>query len=142
MISITSFYLAIFCSLAFQQPPMGLLNRLRGKKDDTIEKVKEQTTPQPTHPTNAPPPPGRTIKRYTSEVKPIYELILTILAPILLHPLIVQGGRYLIYSNQVRQKHCAIVFIDLIFLPYLKIENFDNCSKNVCRIYAYGFNKL
>jgi hypothetical protein len=48
---------------------MGLLNRLRGKKDDTMEKVKEQTTPQPTHPTNAPAPPGRRIKRYTSEVK-------------------------------------------------------------------------
>ena len=63
----------IFCSLAIQQPPMGLLNRLRGKKDDTMEKVKEQTTPQPTHPTNTPPPPGRRIKRYTSEGKPIYE---------------------------------------------------------------------
>jgi hypothetical protein len=31
------------------------------------------TTPQPTHPTNAPPPPGKRIKRYTSEGKPVYE---------------------------------------------------------------------
>jgi hypothetical protein len=64
------------CNILFSSnptTPMGLLNRLRGKKDDIMEKVKEQTTPQPTHPTNAPPPPGRRIKRYTSEVKPIYE---------------------------------------------------------------------
>jgi hypothetical protein len=52
---------------------MGLLNRLRRKKDETVEKVKEQTTPQPTHPTNEEPPSGRRIKRYTSEGKPIYE---------------------------------------------------------------------
>jgi hypothetical protein len=55
---------------------MGLLDKLRRKKDETVEKVKEQktTTPQPTHPTNTePPPPGRRIKRYTSEGKPIYE---------------------------------------------------------------------
>ena len=52
---------------------MGLLDKLRRKKDETVEKVKEQTTPQPTHPTNAEPPPGRRIKKYTSEGKPIYE---------------------------------------------------------------------
>src|SRR5918998_3006101 len=52
---------------------MGLLDKLRRKKDETVEKVKEQTTPQPTNPTNAPPPPGRRIKRYTSEGKPVYE---------------------------------------------------------------------
>ena len=52
---------------------MGLLDKLRRKKDETVEKVKEQTTPQPTHPTNAPPPPGKRIKRYTSEGKPVYE---------------------------------------------------------------------
>jgi hypothetical protein len=69
-----SFFLAqYFVLLQSNNPQMGLLNRLRGKKDDTMEKVKEQTTPEPTHPTNAPPPPGRRIKRYTSEVKPIYE---------------------------------------------------------------------
>ena len=34
---------------------MGFLDKLRRKKDETVEKVKEQTTPQPTHPTNAPP---------------------------------------------------------------------------------------
>jgi hypothetical protein len=73
LIIISSSYLAIFLSLAIQQLPMGLLNRLRRKKDETVEKVKEQTTPQPTHPTNAGPPPGRRIKRYTSEGKPIYE---------------------------------------------------------------------
>ncbi|HET6808081.1 MAG TPA: hypothetical protein VFH28_03400 [Nitrososphaera sp.] len=52
---------------------MGLLDKLRRKKDETVEKVKDQTTPQPTHSTNAPPPPGRRIKRYTSEGKPVYE---------------------------------------------------------------------
>ena len=52
---------------------MGFLDKLSRKKDKTIEKVKEQTTPQPTHPTNAPPPPGKRIKRYTSEGKPVYE---------------------------------------------------------------------
>jgi hypothetical protein len=52
---------------------MGFLDKLRRKKDETVEKVKEQTTPQASHPTNAPPPPGRRIKRYTSEGKPIYE---------------------------------------------------------------------
>ena len=41
---------------------MGFLDKLRRKKDETVEKVKEQTTPQPTDPTNAPPPPGRKIK--------------------------------------------------------------------------------
>ena len=52
---------------------MGFLDKLRRKKDQTVEKVKDQTTPQPTHPNNAPPPPGRKIKGYTSEGKPIYE---------------------------------------------------------------------
>ncbi len=52
---------------------MGFLDKLRRKKDQTVEKVKDQTTPQPTHPTNAPPPPGKKIKGYTSEGKPIYE---------------------------------------------------------------------
>jgi hypothetical protein len=52
---------------------MGLLDKLRRKKDETVEKVKEQTTPQPTNPTNTEPPPGRRIKRYTSEGKPVYE---------------------------------------------------------------------
>jgi hypothetical protein len=52
---------------------MGLLDKLRRKKDETVEKVKEQTTPQPTHPTNTEPPPGKRIKRYTSEGKPVYE---------------------------------------------------------------------
>jgi hypothetical protein len=52
---------------------MGLLDKLRRKKDETVEKVKDQTTPQPTQPTNAPPPPGKRIKKYTSEGKPVYE---------------------------------------------------------------------
>jgi hypothetical protein len=43
---------------------MGFLDILRRKKDETIEKIKEQTTAQPTDPTNAVPPPGRRIKRY------------------------------------------------------------------------------
>jgi len=46
---------------------MGLVYRLQGKKQESVEKVKEQTTPQPSHPTNAEPPPGRRIKKYTSE---------------------------------------------------------------------------
>jgi hypothetical protein len=54
---------------------MGFLDKLRRKKDETVEKVKEQTTPQPTHSTNAAPPPGRRIKRYTSEGKPVYNKI-------------------------------------------------------------------
>ena len=31
---------------------MGFLDKLRRKKDESVEKVKEQTTPQPTDPTN------------------------------------------------------------------------------------------
>lgn len=42
---------------------MGLLDKLRRKKEETEEKVKEQTTSQPTHSTNAPLPPGKRIKR-------------------------------------------------------------------------------
>jgi hypothetical protein len=41
---------------------MDRLEKLRLKKEETVEKVKEQTTPQPSHPTNAEPPPGRRIK--------------------------------------------------------------------------------
>ncbi len=52
---------------------MGFLDKLRRKKDETVEKVKDQTTPQPTNSTNAPPPPGRKIKGYNSEGKPVYE---------------------------------------------------------------------
>jgi hypothetical protein len=56
-----------------QRLPMGLLHKLRRKKDETVEKVKEQTTPQLTHPDNTPLPPGKRIKRYTSEGKTVYE---------------------------------------------------------------------
>jgi hypothetical protein len=53
---------------------MGFLDKLRRKKDEAVEKVKEQTTtPQPTHPTNAEPLPGKRIKTYTSEGKSVYE---------------------------------------------------------------------
>ena len=52
---------------------MGFLNKLRRKKDETVEKVKEKTTPQPYHPENAQPPTGKRIKRYTSDGKPVYE---------------------------------------------------------------------
>jgi hypothetical protein len=51
----------------------GLSRQTTPQERATVEKVKEQTTPQPTDPTNAPPPPGRKIKGYTSEGKPIYE---------------------------------------------------------------------
>ena len=52
---------------------MGFLDKLRRKKEQTVEKVKEQTTHQPYHPENAGPPPGRRIKKYDSEGKPVYE---------------------------------------------------------------------
>ncbi len=67
------YLLVMLLSVVLHKGTMGLLDKLSRKKDKTIEKVKEQTTPQPTHSTNAPPPPGRKIKRYTSEGKPIYE---------------------------------------------------------------------
>ena len=63
----------MFLFVAIHKTIMGFLYKLRRKKDETVEKVKEQTTPQPTHSSNAPPPPGRKIKRYTSEGKPVYE---------------------------------------------------------------------
>jgi hypothetical protein len=63
----------MFLFVAIHKITMGRLDKLSRKKDKTIEKVKEQTTPQPTHPPHAPPPPGRRIKRYTSEGKPVYE---------------------------------------------------------------------
>ena len=66
-------FFAMFLSIAIHKAIMGFLDKLRRKKDRTVEKVKEQTTPQPTQPTNAPPPPGRKVKRYTSEGKPVYE---------------------------------------------------------------------
>ncbi len=52
---------------------MGFLNKLRRKKDETVEKVKEKTTPQPYHPENAQSPSGKRIKKYTSDGKPVYE---------------------------------------------------------------------
>ena len=74
-VTLLSSYLQSFYLLQSNNYTMGLLDKLRRKKDETVEKVKEQTTtPQPTHTTNAePPPPGKRIKRYTSEGKPIYE---------------------------------------------------------------------
>lgn len=60
----------IYCNPTISR---GLLDKLRRKKEETVEKVKEQTTPQPTYPTSAEPPPGRRIKKYTSEGQPIYE---------------------------------------------------------------------
>jgi hypothetical protein len=63
----------MFLSIAIHKTTMGFLDKLRRKKDETVEKVKEQATPQPTHSTNATPPPGREMKRYTSEGKPVYE---------------------------------------------------------------------
>jgi hypothetical protein len=68
------------CSLQFfyllqsiNMLPMGFLDKLRRKKDETVEKVKEQTTPQPYHPENVERPPGKKIKRYSSDGKPVYE---------------------------------------------------------------------
>lgn len=53
---------------------MGFLDKLRRKKDKTVEKVKEQTKHQPYHPENAEPSSSdRRIKGYDSEGKPIYE---------------------------------------------------------------------
>jgi hypothetical protein len=52
---------------------MGLLEKETRTKDETVEKVKEETTPQPTHPNNAERLAGRRVKRYTSEGKPIFE---------------------------------------------------------------------
>ena len=52
---------------------MGFLDKLRRKKDETVEKVKEQTAPQPYHPENAQAPPGKKIKKYSSDGKPVYE---------------------------------------------------------------------
>lgn len=52
---------------------MGFLDKLRRNEDEPMEKVKEQTSPQPTNPTKACPHAGRSIERYTSEGKPIYE---------------------------------------------------------------------
>ena len=52
---------------------MGFLDKLRGKKDQVVDEVKEKTTPQPTRPTNQETPSGKRIKRYTSEGKPVYE---------------------------------------------------------------------
>jgi hypothetical protein len=37
---------------------MGFLDKLRRKKGETVEKVKEQTTPQPTHRTSGEPLPA------------------------------------------------------------------------------------
>jgi hypothetical protein len=53
---------------------MGFLDKLRRKKDETVEKVKEQTTHEPYHPENAESPPrDKKIKRYSSDGKPVYE---------------------------------------------------------------------
>ena len=49
----------MFLCVAIQQLLMGFLDKLRRKKDETVEKVKEQTTPQPTDPTNAGPPAAK-----------------------------------------------------------------------------------
>ncbi len=52
---------------------MGFLDKLRRKKDETVEKVKEQTTPPPYHPENSGTQQGKRIKKYTSDGKPVYE---------------------------------------------------------------------
>jgi hypothetical protein len=57
---------------------MGFLDKLKRKKERVVEEVKEQTTPEHTTNTNPAsseqaPSPGKRIKRYTSEGKPIYE---------------------------------------------------------------------
>ena len=48
---------------------MGFLDKLRRKKDETVEKVKEQTTPQPTHPTSAKESKGILLKENRSTNK-------------------------------------------------------------------------
>jgi hypothetical protein len=50
---------------------MGFLDKLRQKKDKVVDEVRDQTTPQPTNAADA--QPGRRIKKYTSEGKPVYE---------------------------------------------------------------------
>jgi hypothetical protein len=50
---------------------MGFLDKLKRKKDQVVEEVKEQTSEKPTGQVS--PPPGKRVKRYTSEGKPIYE---------------------------------------------------------------------
>jgi len=49
---------------------MGFLDKFRRKSDDTVKKVKEETTSEPT---KQQAPSGQRIKKYTSEGKPIYE---------------------------------------------------------------------
>jgi hypothetical protein len=58
---------------------MGFLDKLKRKKDQVADEVKEQTTtsskPTGTNSTSSDqtPPSGKKIKRYTSDGKPIYE---------------------------------------------------------------------
>jgi hypothetical protein len=47
---------------------MGFLDKLRGKKVEVKEKPQQDTSTK-----QESPPPGRRIKKYTSEGKPIYE---------------------------------------------------------------------
>jgi hypothetical protein len=64
---------AILLSVAFQRSPWGYLTNYDVRKTRLWRKSKNKQRPQPTDPTNAPPPPGKRIKGYTSEGKPVYE---------------------------------------------------------------------
>jgi len=48
---------------------MGFLDKLRGKKIESP--TEKQSTPEPSPSNTA--PPGKRVKKYTSEGKPIYE---------------------------------------------------------------------
>jgi hypothetical protein len=49
---------------------MGFLDKFRRKTDQAVKKVEEQTTSDAS---KQQAPPGKRIKKYTSEGKPIYE---------------------------------------------------------------------
>jgi hypothetical protein len=49
---------------------MGFLDKFRRKTDKAVEKVEEQTTSDAS---KQQAPPGKRIKKYTSDGKPIYE---------------------------------------------------------------------
>src|SRR5688572_7794278 len=107
---------------------MRLLNRLRCKKNETVQKAKEQTTttPQPTHHTNAQPPPGRGSKCILLRENQSMNNAKLLLPGILLLPLGAGDASFL--SSPKRPENCdnKSRYPSVI----LKIENFYSLLKN------------
>lgn len=113
---------------------MRLLNRLRRKEDETVQKVKEQTTtnPQPTHHTNAQPPPGRGSKCILLRENQSMNNAKLLLPRILLIPLAAGDASFYLLQKRPENYHNKNRYSSVI--P--KIDNFYHLLKNCLKLCA------